>query len=524
MFFEKLLQDPIRGKAARDYLASRGINDETARKFRIGLAADGWDHLLKSDATRKFSPEQLHKAGLVKPRDSEKGGGFYDTFRNRLMFPIRDPNGRVIAFGGRVMPGSQDPAKYLNSPETPVFSKSRSIYGLDQARQRIVETQTAVVVEGYTDVVMAHQFGATNVVSPLGTALTEQHVALLRRFAGRIVLLFDPDTAGDLAVDRAVSLFLTQPVEIAIADLGQDLDPDEYLLKYGLDAFEKLIRSAPEALAYKWKGLVRQFAGEDGTNLTGQQKAVETYLELIHQARQSGPVDPIRWGLVLSQVGKLTGIPAEQLHRRLNAAKPTASRSAMVGGPVGAGDSSSERSGKMEQPRRRGVLSARVRAEQMILGSLLLWPAKWHQVQTLLAPEDFTDAGLSRLAEVYWSHQRDEGEPVFNEFLALLGGSNQSASSDEAGGGIVADVGLASVDLRELAVGITEEVEAAAARQQDEDAPLREGLAHLNQAREAEEKQKLIAAARMSGQQKPDQDAEADVLRRLSAKVPGAKL
>src|SRR5205823_14172724 len=151
---------------------------------------------------------QLAAGGLVKGR--EKGDGFYDTFRNRLMFPIRDESGRVIAFGGRKMPGSEDPAKYLNSPETVLFSKSRSIFGIDLARQKMVETRTVAVVEGYTDVVMAHQFGATNVVSILGTAMTEQHVAILRRFADRIVLLFDADTAGDLAVNRAVELFLTQ--------------------------------------------------------------------------------------------------------------------------------------------------------------------------------------------------------------------------------------------------------------------------------------------------------------------------
>src|ERR1700759_4538412 len=125
------------------------------------------------------------------------------------------------------MPGSEDPAKYLNSPETPLFSKSRCVYGLDLARQRIVETRTVAVVEGYTDVVMAHQYGATNVVSVLGTAMTEGHGSILRRFADRIVLLFDADSAGDMAVNRAVELFLQQPVEIAIAGMPDGVDPDE---------------------------------------------------------------------------------------------------------------------------------------------------------------------------------------------------------------------------------------------------------------------------------------------------------
>src|SRR5208283_4916084 len=165
--------------------------------------------------------------GLVKKRDN--GPGFYDTFRNRLIFPIRDESGRVIAFGGREMPGSDSPPKYLNSPETPLFSKSRCVFGLDLARQSIVDKRTAVIVEGYTDVVMAHQFGVQNVVSILGTAMTEHHLTILRRLADRVVLLFDADAAGGVAVDRAVALFLSQPIELAVATLPQGVDPDEYL-------------------------------------------------------------------------------------------------------------------------------------------------------------------------------------------------------------------------------------------------------------------------------------------------------
>src|SRR5207248_7590395 len=180
------------------------------------------DALLKGPVGRKFNPQHLAAGGLVKPRD--RGEGFYDTFRNRLIFPSRNENGQVIAFGGRVMPQSQDPAKYLNSPETPLFSKSRCVLGLDLARQRIVDTRSVAVVEGYTDAVMAHHYGVSNVVSVLGTALTEQHVQILRRFADRIVLLFDADEAGDTAVDRAVELFLTQPIELAIASIPDVTD------------------------------------------------------------------------------------------------------------------------------------------------------------------------------------------------------------------------------------------------------------------------------------------------------------
>lgn len=509
MFFESQLADPVRGKAAREYLQSRGINAETAKAFRIGLALEGWDHLLRGPVGQKFKPEQLHLAGLVKQRDPEKGQGYYDTFRHRLMFPIRDPNGRVIAFGGRVMPGSPDPAKYLNSPETPLFSKSRCVYGLDLARQRIVETQTAVVVEGYTDVVMAHQFGATNAVSILGTAMTEQHVQLLRRFAQRIVLLFDPDTAGELAVDRAVSLFLTQPVEIAIATFGEDLDPDEYLLKYGLEAWEKLIASAPEALTYKWKQLVRRFAADEG-NLTGQQNAIAAYLDLIGQARNAGPVDPIRWGLVLSQVSKLTGIPTDQLQKRLSAVRPVTKKPAEAAAtPAQPTTSPAVR----EQKRRGGVLSARDRAECWILGVLLLEPGRWQQVQRVIGPDDFTDDRRRRLAEVYWSYQHDEGEPEFRDFLTLLGESqdrSQTVSSDE---------------LRELAIEVTNEVEGFAERQTDFESTLSAAIEHVRQTLENREKQQLLATLRRGPEQNLGAEQEVDLLRKLQeqARVTSAR-
>lgn len=518
MFFEKLLADPNLGKAAREYLKSRGITPETAQKFHIGLAADGWDNLLKGPVGKKFTPPQLHLAGLAKQRDPEKGSGYYDTFRNRLMFPIRDPSGRVIAFGGRVMPGSQDPAKYLNSPETPVFSKSRTIYGLDLARQRIVETQTVVMVEGYTDVVMAHQFGATNVCAVLGTAMTEQHVNTLRRFANRIVLLFDADTAGELAVDRAVGLFLSQPVEIAIATLGEDLDPDEYLLKYGLEAWEKLISGAPNALAYKWRQLVRRFTEDDADNLTGQQKALEHYLELIAQARSAGPVDPIRWGLIVAQVAKLTGIPVEQLQRRLASVKPAA-RPAQ---PAPAAQTSADPRDVQPSPpiaqqrRKTGILSARDRAECWILGTLLLFPDKWRSVQTQVSPEDFTETRRRRLAEVYWNYQRDEGEPVFSELLAMLDDAVAAGGSGDP---------VSGAELRELAIEVTEEVEALFGGSNDPNQAVADAIAHLQSHRDAQEKQKLIASLRRSSDQVEGaavRDPRAE-LNQLQAQILAAK-
>lgn len=457
-FFENMLAHPETGSTARAYLAKRQINAESIQRFQIGYAADAWDALLRGPVGRKFQPQQLATGGLVKPR--ENGEGFYDTFRNRLMFPIRDDNGRVIAFGGRVLADEQP--KYLNSPETPLFSKSRCIFGIDLARQKMVETRTAVVVEGYTDVIVAHQFGVSNVVSVLGTAMTEQHVKVLRRFADRIVLLFDADTAGDLAVDRAVGLFLTQPVEIAIASMPSGVDPDEFLLQNGAEAFSAVLNGATDALSYKWKQLVRQFDASGG-DLTSQQKAVETYLEVLASARGSGPVDALRWGSALARVSRLTDIPVDELNRRFRGRKAVGSRAAA---------SEPAQQAPVVTPYPKRPLTAQDRAERQILGILLLQPHRWHEVQRSVRLEDFAHEGHHRLAEIYWNHQRDEGEPVLNEFLGTLG----------------------EPALAEIAMLAVDEVEAL----DGADQVLAEALAWLEHRRRVREEQKLLAALRRS--------------------------
>jgi DNA primase len=487
-FFARLLEHPQQGLAAREYLAKRGFNEDSIRRFQIGYAAEGWDNLLRSPLSKKFPPEQLALGGLVKKR--ENGQGFYDAFRHRLMFPIRDDNGRVIAFGGREMPGSENPPKYLNSPETPLFTKSRCLFGLDLAKQKIVETRTAVVVEGYTDVVMAHQFGASNVVAPLGTALTEQHVNTLRRFADRIVLLFDADSAGATAVDRVVGLFLTQEVYIAVASMPAGVDPDEYLLEHGVGGFNEMIAASSNALDVMWRQLSRRF-NDSGDSLTGQQKAVEECLNVVGSARGSGKVNPDRWGQLLVRVSRLTGVPVEMLNRRFQPAKFAKPRLSDPRAPMpiqgaGAEEPTTVDPAPARLPVRR-QLSARETAERRLLGVLLQEPARWQTVQKYVALEDFADELHHQLAETYWSHQQDEGEPVFNEFLGLLNDEN----------------------LRELAVLALQEIEGLAETQ----VLLDEAVSFFEEARRSAEERKLLAEARQSSPQ-----AE-DVLKKLQEKA-----
>jgi DNA primase len=476
-FFEKLLAHPQQGTAARAYLEERKITPESVKRFQIGLAPDAWDALINGPTGRKFTPQQLEMGGLAKPR--QNGQGYYDTFRNRLMFPIRDQEARVIAFGGRKMPGSEDPAKYLNSPETPLFQKSRCIFGIDLARQKMVESRTAIVVEGYADVIIPHQFGITNVVSPLGTALTEQHVTLLRRFVDRIVLLFDADSAGNAAVDRSVGLFLTQPVEIAIASIPSGQDPDEFIIEKGPEAFQNLVDGAVDALSYKWKQLNSEFDAS-AENLTGQQRAIEAYLDLLASARGSGPVDALRWGSALARVSRLTGIPVEELNRkfgRVKVSKPAFSRPSSAEQPAAEGASAAS------PPR---PLNGQAMAERWILGVLLLEPHRWHDVQQIVHLEDFRDETHRRLAETYWNHQRDEGEPVFNEFIGML----------------------RDKELLEVAITATDEVETLG----DKDAVLSDIYAFFERNRRVQNEQKLVATSRRMSQ--GDNEAESDALLR----------
>ncbi len=411
-FFEKQLSHATIGKAAREYLHTRGFNDESIKRFHIGLAPMGWDGFLTSAEAKKFTPAVLALAGLLKPR--QQGEGHYDTFRNRLMFPIRDPEGRVIAFGGRVMPGSEDPAKYLNSPQTPLFDKGRCAFGLDLARQKIIDTRTVAVVEGYTDVVMAHQYGCTNVVSTLGTALTERHLTLLGRFADRIVLLFDPDAAGDAAVDRAIELALSQDkLDLAIVSLPDGLDPDEFFLKHGAEAFEKIVREAVDPVTYKWKQLTTKLSLKPD-DLLGNQSAVKEFLAFLSATAQKAGRQPKGWDLMLTRASRLTGFSIAELQKMAGRAAKSQPQRNRRPGPGSQADA--RRMPKQEIP------TARDRAEMFILGYLLSEPSQWADAQKHISPEDFSPGPRRKLAQTFWQHQQDEGEPVLNEFLMILEG------------------------------------------------------------------------------------------------------
>jgi DNA primase len=222
-------------QAAREYLDQRGITEETRKTFRLGFAPDSWDalstHLRQKGATK----EALEKSGLVVKKD---GGGSYDRFRGRLMFPVVDPQGRPIAFGGRVLDPEGEP-KYLNSPETTAYIKGRHLYGLNLTRDEIRRQGFAILVEGYLDLIVPYQIGVRNVVASLGTALTPEQVKLIGRFARKVVVNYDGDRAGVQAAKRAIETILAEDLEVKVLVLPDNADPDDFIRKYGVTEYQK---------------------------------------------------------------------------------------------------------------------------------------------------------------------------------------------------------------------------------------------------------------------------------------------
>ena len=252
-WFQKNLMDPSGGKEGSAYLLGRGIHAQSIQSFRIGFAPEGWDGLLRALAREGYSPSELATAGLVVAKDTalrqrSATDGFYDRFRARVMFPITDLRKRIIAFGGRTI-GDGTP-KYLNSPDTPLFRKGQTLFALESARETASRCQTLIIVEGYFDVVALHQAGLHNVVATLGTALTPEHVQLIRRFVSKVVLLFDPDAAGVRAALRSLDLFVNSGLSVTVVSLPQGDDPDTFVRKHGVERFVFLQDKAPSLLDF----------------------------------------------------------------------------------------------------------------------------------------------------------------------------------------------------------------------------------------------------------------------------------
>lgn len=393
--FQNNLNNTENGQFARDYLANRQINAESIEKWKLGLADNDQQGLINAAKAQNASLKLLEQAGLTV-------GQFQDKFNNRLMFTITDVTGRVIAFGGRTL--DEDGAKYINSPTTVLFDKSNSLYGLEQARHEIVSTGTAVVVEGYTDVIMAHQFGCGNVVATLGTSLTSGHGRILRRYAKKVVLIFDSDVAGVEAANRALDVCLAQRIDIKLASVPEGKDPCEFLLAAGKEGFERVIDEAVDVFRFKWDRLMEKFDGDD--TLAGRRAAVDEYLQTIATGMQAGNIPVLDVGLRVNQISRIIGLDGREINVELNRRVRRA-----------------ERTANYDRPERvatnvdygQGLLAA---AQREVLEVLLNEPGRFEDVRGKITAESFDVPILGQVAAILFKTLAEDGEATLSAVLA----------------------------------------------------------------------------------------------------------
>jgi DNA primase len=272
-FFVKQIQGTLEGKAARAYLEDRGIDKATVHRFGIGYAPSGGDLLLR-EFKSKYAEKLLAESGLI---SRGEGGKMFDRFRRRITFPISNESGKIVAFGCRAL--GDDMPKYLNSPETPIYSKSNVLYHLDRAKEALRRSDFAVLVEGYVDAIAVARAGISNVVASCGTSLAEPQIKLLGRFTRRVIVNYDPDTAGQTATERSISLLLEQDFEVRVLALPGKADPDKFIREQGADAYLKLLKEAPPYVDY----LIARARQMDLTTGEGKQRAVNFLLPYVQK-------------------------------------------------------------------------------------------------------------------------------------------------------------------------------------------------------------------------------------------------
>lgn len=355
------------GEAARQYLAGRGITLEQAERFGLGYAPQGWDALLTYLRKCGFPPETVEKAGLALAKSS--GRGHIDRFRHRLMIPIRDRQGRVVAFGGRAL-AKEDNPKYLNTAETPIFHKSRMVYALNWAAEGIGKRGRAIVTEGYFDVIACHLAGFTEAVATLGTALGDEHVQLLRRLAERIYLVFDGDSAGLHAALRSQALFRAAEVDVRIVRLPAEHDPDTLLRELGTAAFERCLDEALSPVEFELDQLVQENPARDAE---GRLRLFRAAAKVLHPLSK---LDRAEYALRF-------------IDRSLGARGDITELQQALLSEVASLDRASRRPGALSP----AAPSGEVPLEREVLTLMIQHPEVAERAVTLIVPEAFTHAG-----------------------------------------------------------------------------------------------------------------------------------
>jgi DNA primase len=312
-FHENLLKRDV-GEPARKYLKERGITADIARHWQLGYAPDEWDAFGNWARARGYRTRDLITSGLVKTRDDVESApverlSAYDRFRGRIMFPICNDTGEVIAFSGRVLKEAEGTAKYLNSPETPLFRKGSVLFGLHKSKRALIEANCAVVCEGQLDLISLFEAGITNVVAPQGTAFTEKQARVLKRFVSEVVLCFDADTAGQKAAERSLDALLQNDLIVRVAEMPAGEDPDSLVRREGKQAFENRVARARDFFDY-W--IEREATGVDLASLGAKMHLARRLAETVSRVR-----DPLMRGEVISKVSARLGVAAQDFQSLL---------------------------------------------------------------------------------------------------------------------------------------------------------------------------------------------------------------
>ncbi|MDO4602578.1 MAG: DNA primase [Eubacteriales bacterium] len=373
------------GKAAYQYLTGRGLSEETIKKFGLGYSDKYSDDLYKYMKAKGYSDELLRESGLF---NADERRGMYDKFWNRVIFPIMDVNNRVIGFGGRVM-GDGKP-KYLNSPETKIFDKSRNLYGLNMART--TRKNYLILCEGYMDVISMHQAGFTNAVASLGTALTSGHASLLKRYTEEVLLLYDSDEAGIRAALRAIPILREAGVNAKVVSLKPYKDPDEFIKNMGAEAFEERLLNASDSF------LFRVHTGEAEADMEtpqGQNRFFEECARMLLELS-----DELERNLYIEAIVKdyrRYGISGEDLRKRVNTLAMKGTRAEQRVQPKSTGHETKKRE------------SAGDKAQKLMLTWLVTYPGIFSEAEKYLSPSDFVVPLYRQVAEMLFA-QRKEGE------------------------------------------------------------------------------------------------------------------
>jgi DNA primase len=301
-FHENLLRKEF-AAPARDYLRKRGVSAEIAKRWKIGFAPDEWDAFGNWAREHGYDRNQILRSGLVKLRDEDRPDGeVYDRFRGRIMFPICNDVGEVIAFSGRLLRDAAGSAKYINSPETPLFRKGNVLFGLDKTKRGLIDANCAIVCEGQLDLIALFESGITNVVAPQGTAFTENQARLLKRFVDEVVLCFDADTAGNKGTERSLDALLQNDLVVRVAEMPVGEDPDSLIRREGKDAFEKRVAGARDFFDY-W--IEHEVAATNLSSLGAKMQLARRLAETVSSVR-----DPMMRGEIVSRICARLGVSA----------------------------------------------------------------------------------------------------------------------------------------------------------------------------------------------------------------------